>query len=339
MQCTAGACGPCADGATQCSGGIPQGCEGGIWVDRQPAACPYLCDPVAGCTGECVPGTSTCALGVKKTCGQDGRYTSETCDFVCVSGQCSGTCQPGTHRCNAAASQTCSTLGQWSGDVSCAYGCEGTTGECQACIPEAMTATCAGGGCGVKKNNCGADVDCGQCTGAGQTCGGGGTGGFCGCTPDPQSVTCDDGSRCAPTANNCGQQAICPDVCAAPETCGGGGMAGECGCTPIGAVAACAGKDCGTVGDGCGGHITCWPPGQTQCPNAGQGLTCGGGGLFLFQSELARLQTKCAAAQRHGAGRDNDDGFSFGAQLGGVGGDSGEAPLVRLAGFLIDQEG
>jgi hypothetical protein len=281
MQCTDGQCGPCTEDATQCSAGVPQRCDGGIWQDTAPAACPFVCDPVIGCAGECVPGTTTCDGDVRKTCGQDGRYTSETCGLVCVAGQCTGVCEPASRRCNGDTSQTCNSTGEWSGDVSCAHGCDDVTGDCQACVPESHDATCADGGCGVKQNNCGQDVDCGQgaCTGIGETCGGGGTPGFCGCTPDPESVTCGSGTRCAPTGNNCGQIVSCPDACVLPQTCGGGGVPGACGCAPADPALACAGKNCGTVSDGCGGTISCLPEGQTACPGAANGDTCGGGGV------------------------------------------------------------
>lgn len=277
MQCTDGRCGPCTDGATQCNAGVPQQCMGGVWKNTQAMACPFVCSPTAGCTGECVPGSTTCDGDMKKTCGQDGRYTSELCGFVCVAGQCTGECKPGTHRCNGETSQTCNSLGAWSSDVTCAFGCDVVSGDCKACVPESMDQTCSNGGCGTRKNNCGQDVECGTCTGPGETCGGGGTAGFCGCTPDSQSVTCGNGTRCLPTVNNCGQIIPCSSMCTAPQTCGGGTTPGSCGCTPTDVSVACANKNCGNVGDACGGQISCWPQGQTQCPGIGQ--TCGGGGM------------------------------------------------------------
>jgi hypothetical protein len=44
-----------------------------------------------------------------------------------------------------------------------------------------------------------------------------------------------------------------------------------CGCTPVSLATACAGKNCGTVGNGCGGTYNC---GACPLPQ-----TCGGGGV------------------------------------------------------------
>jgi hypothetical protein len=267
-MCTAGRCGPCTDGATQCNAGIPQRCEGTVWADRQDEPCPFLCDESEGCTGECVPGTTTCAGDVRRTCESDASFSDETCPFVCIAGECAGVCEPGTQRCNATTSQTCSSTGVWTGTVSCGFGCDEATGECKPCEPEALEVTCAGGGCGDKRNNCGETVTCPACTGTGQSCGGSGLPGFCGCTPEAPAVTC--AGRCAATTNNCGQSVDCPDACVAPESCGGGGSAGDCGCTPVAPEVACAGRSCGSVPDGCGGQIPCGPFGGA-CP---EGLLC-----------------------------------------------------------------
>ena len=278
LPCTGGACTPCTTGSTQCNAGIPQQCVGGDWVNQRLTACPFRCDGTQGCVGECVPGSEVCAAGdVHRTCGADAFYDDETCTFVCLAGDCAGVCEPGTRRCNGNSSQRCSSSGAWTGGMTCAFGCDTGTGDCKACVPESLEETCEGGGCGPKLNNCGTTVECPACTGVGETCGGAGAPGFCGCIPEDPQVTCQGGLRCVPTLNNCGQQVVCPDQCVSPQICGGGTTPGACGCTPVTRAAACAGKNCGTVPDGCGGVHSCWPVGQTSCPGVGE--TCGGGNV------------------------------------------------------------
>jgi hypothetical protein len=91
------------------------------------------------------------------------------------------------------------------------------------------------------------------------------------CTPK----TCAQlGKNCGPVATGCGAAANCGS-CTAPQTCGGGGVPNVCGtvavqaCTPK--TCAQLGKNCGPVGDGCGGVLSC---GTCTAPS-----TCGGGGV------------------------------------------------------------
>lgn len=65
--------------------------------------------------------------------------------------------------------------------------------------------------CGLLSDGCGGLVDCGTtatCTGTGQTCGGGGTAGVCGCTPKPTGVVCA-GAACGARPNGCGGSVYC----------------------------------------------------------------------------------------------------------------------------------
>jgi hypothetical protein len=274
VPCTFGECKPCTDGTTQCNANVPQKCTGAAWVATQAQKCPFLCDDARGCVGDCAPGTTTCDQQTLKVCGKDGTYTSTQCPFACLSsGQCGGTCVPGKHRCSAGTAQTCGVDGNWGAGESCAYGCDDTSGLCKPCVAETLDTTCAGGGCGPKKNNCGGDVVCPACTGVGQTCGGGGAAGVCGCPAESMDKTC--AGRCSPTLNNCGTSVDCPNTCKSPQTCGGGSQQGVCGCTAKTPAMACAGLNCGTVPDGCGSSVSCWPTGQTKCPGTAQ--TCGGG--------------------------------------------------------------
>src|SRR5690606_24547265 len=68
-------------------------------------------------------------------------------------------------------------------------------------------------------------------------------------------------------------------------------------------------------------------------------LARSGGGLLFLQTQLACSQAQCAAAERDGAGGDEDARPAFGAQLGGVCGKCGKTSCVRLSGLLVDQEG
>ena len=271
MPCTRGACGPCSDGQTQCNADVPQTCSGGVWSNQQATKCPFVCDDTSGCVGECQPGSTLCTANALRTCDAHGKYGSRTCPFVCISGQCAGSCTPGTNRCSAGTTQLCGSTGSWGSGQSCAYGCSDATGKCQDCVDDDPAVTCANGGCGDRINNCGRPVTCPTCGGMGQSCGGGGTDGFCGCTPSATGGC--GGGNCGATVGNCGQPITCPTTCdGVGQTCGGGGVQGRCGCTPRTQAAACAGLDCGTVSDGCGGTVSC----GGSCTGTGQ--TCSGGG-------------------------------------------------------------
>ncbi len=176
-----------------------------------------------------------------------------------------------------------------------------------ACVPK----TCAqiGASCGVQGDGCGAQINCGTCTGT-QTCGGGGVPNQCGggtCVPKTcanfpgacgrqsdgcggLTVSCGTcpgvpctAKTCADYPNSCGAQsdgcgsvtAIC-GTCQWPLTCGGGGVANQCGmpdgggCQPQ--TCSQLGIECGPAGDGCGNLIA-------SCGSCPPGQTCGGGGV------------------------------------------------------------
>lgn len=137
-----------------------------------------------------------------------------------------------------------------------------------------------GAKCGPIGDGCGGTVECGDCPFP-STCGGGGVpyecGGTAACTP----AACDTiPANCGTQGDGCGKSITCGDpttgACTDPSlTCGGGGVANVCGtgggCQPATRTAACAGKTCGFVGDGCGGSINC---GSCTAPQ-----TCGGAGM------------------------------------------------------------
>ena len=69
------------------------------------------------------------------------------------------------------------------------------------------------------------------------------------------------GLACGSAGDGCGMTLNC-GTCPAGQTCGGSGMPGVCGatsCVPLTKDQACTtkGLDCGTVGDGCGGTVSC----------------------------------------------------------------------------------
>jgi hypothetical protein len=87
------------------------------------------------------------------------------------------------------------------------------------------------------------------------------------CTPGALSCSGNQPTKC----NTLGSAyAANGAACVAPQTCGGGGTTGVCGCTPTATATLCAGKECGTVANGCGGTVSC---GSCTAPH-----TCGGGG-------------------------------------------------------------
>jgi hypothetical protein len=141
--------------------------------------------------------------------------------------------------------------------------------------PTCTPLTCGkqGFNCGPAGDGCGNLLDCGTCTAAGQTCGGGGTPGVCGGTACNPISCATQGIQCGPAGDGCGNLIQCGN-CPSGQTCGGGGVPGKCGkstCTPTPCSA--QGVQCGLAGDGCGGVLLCGncPPGQT----------CGGGGPGL----------------------------------------------------------
>src|SRR5262245_34072820 len=82
------------------------------------------------------------------------------------------------------------------------------------CLPESNSAFCAAQGraCGpaTGTDTCGTArtvANCGTCSGTGRTCGGGGTPGLCGCTPESNSAFCAaQGLACGPATgtDHCG---------------------------------------------------------------------------------------------------------------------------------------
>jgi hypothetical protein len=209
----------------------------GVGVDCGPCTCSPACPACQVCdddTGDCVPDPEQQG----DACGEPGQ--------VC---QGDGSCA-----CDASSCAECATC---QGDGTCSAPCNGT-GCC-------ASGTCAAG---TADPACGRNGEpCQSCSGAGVTCGGGGTAGVCGCTP---LTTCPSGLDCGAIDDGCGRTLNCGD-CTAPETCGGGnpGTPNVCGCTPT--TCAAQGTTCGTLSDGCGGTLKCGTccSGGNPCPGGG----------------------------------------------------------------------
>lgn len=161
-------------------------------------------------------------------------------------------------------------------------------GECEAgrvcrsgfCRGRAIeTGQCLPTNCAAERLECGelndlctpTPVSCGRCTSP-DSCGGGGTPGRCGCTPETDAAFC--AARAAQCGlvmgvDSCGRgRSVGCGTCTTPMACGGGGVANVCGCTD---ALACEGR-CGTLTDMCGRSRDC---GATCI-----GLDwCGGGGV------------------------------------------------------------
>jgi hypothetical protein len=163
------------------------------------------------------------------------------------------------------------------------------------------TTSCSAQGknCGSIGDGCGGTLNCGSCTSP-QTCGGGGTANVCGggssgggggscasaysqsnCLSYAQGTvvssgghnwTCSNGncancsgySSCAPGGSGCPWGAVWTD----DGACGGGS------CTPT--TCSAQGKNCGSIGDGCGGTLNCGSCSSSQtCGGSGTANVCG----------------------------------------------------------------
>jgi hypothetical protein len=89
-----------------------------------------------------------------------------------------------------------------------------------------VTCASANANCGPIGDGCGGTINCGSCTNAGETCGGGGVPSQCGvatsvkCTPK----TCTDyPGTCGPQSDGCGSITPSCGSCMSPLFCGGGG--------------------------------------------------------------------------------------------------------------------
>jgi hypothetical protein len=133
-------------------------------------------------------------------------------------------------------------------------------GPCVTCEPM------GGQYCGKIGDNCGGELECGDCKLDGYTCGGHGIDNVCGA--DPASGKCEIINCKQDTGKYCGKLG---DGCGGELDCGGCDPNQECGAriphvcglpmnSPDCMAYACdtpTGKYCGEIGDGCGGKLDC----------------------------------------------------------------------------------
>lgn len=253
--CNAAACDPCLsdNGAASCSAGLCKlTCNSGYKLCA--GRCVNVGDPSHGCT------PTSC----------DNAACPKTGTVVCSGGACIlGSCGPGTKACGGSCVPTDTTKG--CGDVSrctpCAAGesCVGGPPTTCQCAPESNSVTCAKVQCGITKNNCGQNVDCGSaaCI-APKTCGGGGAANSCGCAP---ASPCD-GVSCGSLSDSCGTSVSCG--CTGAQTC----VAGRCSCTPDSKAVTCEFQVCGNATNNCGQLVNCGFCGGNCCGDVCVCKTC-----------------------------------------------------------------
>jgi hypothetical protein len=132
--------------------------------------------------------------------------------------------------------------------------CDGPNGPCAG-----STMQCVGG----QWTSCSSPVE--TCNGMDDDCDGqfdeGGV-----CRSDSLSCQCQPftcaqlGTNCGPLSDGCGGTLNC-GTCPEGQACGVGGIPNVCGyndgCSPLTRANACAGRNCGTVSDGCRGTYSC----------------------------------------------------------------------------------
>ncbi len=292
-------CGKCGAGL-RCGGpGAPSKCVSPtVGTGCVPKTCTDLgitCGPAGdGCGG--ILQCGTCGPG--QQCGVTGKPSQ--CVAATPTGPDGGACIAKTCADYKLENKDCGKQSDGCGNVIDCGGCidpefcgGGGPSKCAvsgggACIPK----TCADypGKCGVQSDGCGGVTDvCGTCTFP-QICGGGGVPSVCG----GGTLTQADGGACQPktvcAANQCGKIADgCGGVldcgtanCVGGQICGGAGVPNVCGapaCVKTPQATACAGKNCGSVADGCGGLWSCGAGcvAPQICGGAGVPNVCGGG--------------------------------------------------------------
>jgi hypothetical protein len=286
-------CGGCGDGevcglteANMCAG-IDDVC---VRVSDEVACADKQC----GVEGDGCGGTIDCG-----TC-DDGEACGLVTAYQCapIPGGSPTECAARIESC-AEVGATCGIIGNGCGGT---INCDAESGGCEdgflcgndpeqpftcaaydACEPIDAETACQGT-CGVVGDGCGGSYTCEVegfgCTGA-DTCGGGGVAFECGqgddysCDPDIDTVACA-GKTCGFAGDGCGTAIDCSSLpgngCGSNEQC----KNGQCeaiipGCTVTPKVTACGAKECGVVGDGCGGTYSCGSN-DGGCPN---GENCG----------------------------------------------------------------
>ncbi len=305
---------------TSCGNGTPfnfcgdvgDGCGGTLHCSSD-CATGQVCDTTTGlCKGDatCVP--ATCKNGsLFNYCGDVGDGCGGTlhCGNDCAGGQacdattglCKGdaTCVPVACD-NGTSFKYCGVTGDGcGGTLPCGDDCGanqvcGSDGICKGdarCVP----LTCSNGTpfsyCGSIGDGCGGMIACGTACGANQVCGLDNL-----CKGDSSCVpkTCDNGTAfkyCGIVGDGCGGALACSTDCGAGKVCdtSKGLCKGDSTCTPL---SACTNGTefnfCGTIGNGCGGSLTC----STNC---GAGKVCDAN-TGLCKGDASCAPTTCTAS-------------------------------------------
>lgn len=228
----------CASVGAQC-GKIGNGCGGLIDCDAE----------LGGCTNGAI-----CGGTAPEKCGALPSCTPLTAAVAC-SGKCgfvSDGCAPtngGTGLIDCSQAYPCAS-GQMCGAGGVANKCgDPSSGMCQ---PVAKATACGSAQCGLASDGCTSSYMCGTC-GASQIC----TSGSCVdvCTPIVKATACS-GKACGTVSDGCNSSYDCGS-CTGTKVCGQK-TAFQCDnpppatCVALTPAAACTGKACGVVFDGCG---------------------------------------------------------------------------------------
>ena len=292
--CTQTTCG--ASSGDHYCGTIGDKCGGTLDCGLTCPKAGWVCDHNV-CKGDpnC-PALTTCAVVASgdNYCGAIGDGCGGTLDcgptcpkagWVCDTGLCKGpigVCTP-VACTTTSGDQYCGTIGDGCGhSVDCGTTCTKAGWTCQnglckggsGCPPLACTTANGDQYCGVVGNGCGSSVDCGTaCTRAGWTCQGGLCKGVAGVCPALTCKPAGGGQYCGTVGDGCGNALPCGTDCTASGAnwvCGSNNVCvGGAGCLKV----ACNNTDgfqqyCGTIGDNCGGTLSC----PSTCPT---GTTCG----------------------------------------------------------------
>jgi hypothetical protein len=265
-------CGTCGEG-TAC--GLVEPFQCATILVGTDTSCPALitdcgsatCGVIGnGCGGTIACGTcdagELCGLFTPNVCG-----AAEVCQPLTAAVACAGKCGLASDGCGETIN--CQVEFPCPVDQSCGGG--GVVNQCGAvedaiCPPIPEATACGTAECGAAGDGCGASYSCGTCA-VGSACRLGQCDAPPVCVPSVKGTACA-GKTCGLVGDGCGGTHDC-GTCTGDQECGVQ-AAFQCNtpqptvCVPLTQTAACAGKECGTVFNGCGTAI-------------GDQFTCGSG--------------------------------------------------------------
>ncbi len=277
-------CGTVGDGcgnSLDCGSDCPLGwdCVNNICVGSSPVCTALTCETPGG---DHYCGTVGDGCGRTLDCGT----ICPKAGWTCSNGLCKGGPDCVQNTCSTTTGdQYCGDIGDGCGStLSCGTTCTKANWTCQdglckagpgaGCTPLACTTASGDQYCGVVGDGCGSKVDCGStCAKSGWTCQGGLCKGLPGvCAP----LTCkpaSGGQYCGTVGDGCGNALDCGTdcsasgtnwVCGSNDVCVGGPDCVKATCNDASGVQ----QYCGTIGDGCGGTLSC----PSTCTG---GMVCG----------------------------------------------------------------